>query len=161
MQYWLLKTEPDSFGIDDLERAPRKTTAWDGVRNYQARNMLRDQMQRGDQAFLYHSSCETPGIAGIVEVVKAGYPDATAFDAKHHHHDPDSDPKNPRWYLVDVKLVRRLPRVITLDELRAHAKPRTFRDGAAASGQSFIGDADHSRRIGSSSLRWSDTSQTE
>lgn len=121
MQYWLLKTEPDSFGIDDLDRAPRKTTAWDGVRNYQARNMLRDQMQRGDQAFLYHSSCETPGIAGIVEIVKAGYPDATAFDRKHHHHDPDSDPKNPRWYLVDVKLVRRLPRVISLDELRAHA----------------------------------------
>ena len=122
MQFWLLKTEPDSFGIDDLGRAPRKTTAWDGVRNYQARNMLRDQMQRGDQAFLYHSSCETPGIAGIVEVVKAGYPDPTAFDAQHHHHDPDSDPKNPRWYLVDVKLVRKLPRVITLDELRAHAK---------------------------------------
>ena len=122
MQYWLLKTEPDSFGIDDLERAPRKTSAWDGVRNYQARNMLRDQMRRGDQAFLYHSSCETPGITGIVEVVKPGYPDATAFDAKHHHHDPDSDPKNPRWYLVDVKLIRRLPRVITLVELRAHAK---------------------------------------
>jgi predicted RNA-binding protein with PUA-like domain len=122
VQYWLLKTEPDSFGIDDLERAPRKTTAWDGVRNYQARNMLRDQMRRGDQAFLYHSSCETPGITGIVEVVKPGYPDATAFDAKHHHHDPDSDPKNPRWYLVDVKLIRRLPRVITLVELRAHAK---------------------------------------
>ena len=122
MQFWLLKTEPDSFGIDDLERAPRKTTAWDGVRNYQARNMLRDQMQRGDQAFLYHSSCETPGITGIVEVVKPGYPDATAFDRKHHHHDPDSDPKSPRWYLVDVKLIRRLPRVITLGELRAHAQ---------------------------------------
>ena len=122
MHYWLLKTEPDSFGIDDLERAPRKTTAWDGVRNYQARNMLRDQMRRGDRAFLYHSSCETPGITGIVEVVKPGYPDATAFDAKHHHHDPDSDPKNPRWYVVDVKLIRRLPRVITLDELRKHAK---------------------------------------
>ncbi len=121
MQFWLLKTEPDSFGIDDLERAPRKTTSWDGVRNYQARNMLRDQIKRGDQAFLYHSSCENPGITGIVEIVKAGHPDATAFDAKHHHYDPDSDPKNPRWYLVDVKLVRRLPRVITLEELRAHA----------------------------------------
>ena len=120
MQFWLLKTEPDSFGIDDLARAPRKTTSWDGVRNYQARNMLRDQMQRGDQAFLYHSSCETPGITGIVEVVKAGYPDATAFDSKHHHHDPDSDPEAPRWYLVDVKLIRRLPRVITLGELREH-----------------------------------------
>jgi predicted RNA-binding protein with PUA-like domain len=122
VQFWLLKTEPDTFGIDDLERAPRKTTSWDGVRNYQARNMLRDQMQRGDQAFLYHSSCETPGITGIVEVVKPGYPDATAFDRRHHHHDPDSDPDNPRWYMVDVRLVRRLPRVITLDELRKHAK---------------------------------------
>jgi predicted RNA-binding protein with PUA-like domain len=122
VHYWLLKTEPDTFGIDHLERAPRKTTSWDGVRNYQARNMLRDQMQRGDQAFLYHSSCETPAITGIVEVVKAGYPDPTAFDTKHHHHDPDSDPKNPRWYQVDVKLVRRLPRVITLSALREHAK---------------------------------------
>lgn len=122
MQFWLLKTEPDSFGIDDLERAARKTTAWDGVRNYQARNMLRDQMQRGDQAFLYHSSCETPGITGIVEIVKAGYPDPTAFQPKHHHHDPDSDPNNPRWFQVDVKLLRRLPRVISLEELRAHAK---------------------------------------
>lgn len=122
MQFWLLKTEPASFGIDDLERAPRRTTSWDGVRNYQARNMLRDQMRRGDQAFLYHSSCETPGITGIVEVVKAGYPDATAFDPRHHHHDPGSDPNNPRWYLVDVKLVRRLPRVLTLGELRAHAQ---------------------------------------
>jgi predicted RNA-binding protein with PUA-like domain len=122
VQYWLMKTEPDTFGIDHLARMPRKTTSWDGVRNYQARNMLRDQMQRGDLAFLYHSSCETPGIAGIVEVVKAGHPDVTAFDAKHHHYDPDSDPKSPRWYVVDVKLVRKLPRVITLEELRAHAK---------------------------------------
>jgi predicted RNA-binding protein with PUA-like domain len=124
VQYWLLKTEPDSFGIDDLERAPRRTTSWDGVRNYQARNMLRDQMQRGDQLFLYHSSCETPGITGILQVVKTGYPDPTAFDRKHHHYDPDSDPKNPRWYQVDVKLVRRLPRVITLVELREHAQAR-------------------------------------
>jgi predicted RNA-binding protein with PUA-like domain len=122
VHYWLLKTEPDTFGIDQLDRAPRKTTSWDGVRNYQARNMLRDQMQRGDQAFLYHSSCQTPGITGIVEVVKPGHPDPTAFDAKHHHHDPDSDPKNPRWYQVDVKLVRRLPRLITLGELREHAQ---------------------------------------
>jgi predicted RNA-binding protein with PUA-like domain len=122
VQFWLLKTEPDTFSIDDLERAPRRTTCWDGVRNYQARNMLREQVRRGDQAFLYHSSCETPGITGIVEVVKPGYPDATAFDRRHHHHDPDSDPDHPRWYMVDVRLVRRLPRVITLDELREHAK---------------------------------------
>jgi predicted RNA-binding protein with PUA-like domain len=121
MQHWLLKTEPSTFGVDALERAPRQTTAWDGVRNYQARNMLRDEMTRGDRAFLYHSSCEVPGIAGIVEIVRAGYPDTTAFDRKHPHFDPESDRANPRWFMVDVKLERRLSRVITLAELRAHA----------------------------------------
>ena len=119
MHHWLLKTEPSTFSVDDLERAARRTTMWDGVRNYQARNMLRDDMKRGDQAFLYHSSCEMPGIAGIVEVVKQGYPDPTAFDRRHHHYDPDSDPAAPRWYAVDVKLVRPLRRVITLTELRS------------------------------------------
>ncbi|HTY51362.1 MAG TPA: EVE domain-containing protein [Steroidobacteraceae bacterium] len=122
MQYWLLKTEPATFSVEDLERAPRRTTGWDGVRNYQARNMLRDGMKRRDQAFLYHSSCEVPGIAGIVEVVKEGYPDPTAFDKRHHHYDPDSDPADPRWYMVDVKLVRRLSRVITLTELRSKGR---------------------------------------
>ena len=121
MNYWLLKSEPDSFGIDHLARAPRKTAAWDGVRNYQARNMLRDDMKKGDQAFFYHSSCEVPGIVGIVSVVKEGYPDATAFKRGHHHHDPDSDPKNPRWFMVDVRLERSFARVVTLDELRAYA----------------------------------------
>ncbi len=119
MNHWLLKSEPDSFGIDALARAPRKTTAWDGVRNYQARNMLRDRMNKGDQAFFYHSSCDVPGVAGIVEVVRGGYPDVTAFDPKHHHYDPDSDRDAPTWYVVDVRLVRKLERVITLDELRA------------------------------------------
>jgi predicted RNA-binding protein with PUA-like domain len=122
MNHWLLKSEPSTFGIDDLAKLPRRTSAWDGVRNYQARNMLRDSMKKGDLALFYHSSCEVPGVAGIVEVVKAGYPDATAFDSKHHHYDPDSDPEEPTWYMVDVKLVRRLPRIITLTELRAHAK---------------------------------------
>jgi len=121
MSFWLLKTEPSTFGIDDIERAARKTTSWDGVRNFQARNMLRDQMKRGDQAFLYHSSCEVPGIAGIVKVVKEGYPDPTAFDRKHHHFDPDSKREAPRWFMVDVMLVRRMSRVITLEELRRHA----------------------------------------
>jgi predicted RNA-binding protein with PUA-like domain len=122
MRHWLLKTEPSTFSIEDLGRAPRRTTSWDGVRNYQARNMLRDEMQRGDQAFLYYSSCEVPGIAGIVEVVKQGYPDPTAFDRRHEHYDPDSDAANPRWYMVDVRLVRPLARIITLPELRAHAR---------------------------------------
>jgi predicted RNA-binding protein with PUA-like domain len=121
MSFWLLKTEPSTFGIDDLERAPRKSTSWDGVRNFQARNMLRDQMRREDRAFLYHSSCEVPGIVGIVKVVKAGYPDHTAFDRGHAHFDADSKRDDPRWFTVDVRLERRLSRVIALEELRAHA----------------------------------------
>ncbi len=121
MSFWLLKTEPSTFGIDDLARAPRKTTAWDGVRNFQARNMLRDQMRRGDRAFLYHSSCEVPGIVGIVKVVKEGYPDPTAFDRDHPHFDPESKRDNPRWFMVDVMLERRLARAITLEKLRADA----------------------------------------
>jgi predicted RNA-binding protein with PUA-like domain len=121
MRYWLMKTEPTTFGVEDLERAKRHTTGWDGVRNYQARNMLRDDMKKGDQAFLYYSSTDVPGIVAIMKVVKEGYPDPTAFDRKHHHYDPDSDPANPRWFMVDVQLERRLERVITLDELRKHA----------------------------------------
>jgi predicted RNA-binding protein with PUA-like domain len=121
MSYWLLKTEPTTFGIDDLERAPRKTSCWDGVRNFQARNMLRDQMKRGDQGFLYYSSCEVPGIVGIVKVVKEGYPDHTAFDRGHPHFDAGSKRDDPRWFMVDVRLERRLSRVITLEELRAQA----------------------------------------
>jgi predicted RNA-binding protein with PUA-like domain len=121
MNHWLLKSEPDSFSIDALKAAPKQTSAWDGVRNFQARNMLRDSMKKGDQAFFYHSSCDVPGIAGIVSIVKDGYPDATAFDPKHHHYDPDSKADAPRWYVVDVKLVRKFRRIITLDELRQHA----------------------------------------
>jgi predicted RNA-binding protein with PUA-like domain len=121
MNHWLLKSEPGTFGIDDLAAQPGKTSAWDGVRNYQARNMLRDSMKKGDTAFFYHSSCEIPGIAGIVRIVKDGYPDKTAFDRKHHHYDPDSKPDDPRWYVVDVKLERKFKRIITLDELRPHA----------------------------------------
>jgi predicted RNA-binding protein with PUA-like domain len=121
MNHWLLKSEPGTFGIDDLAAQPGKTSAWDGVRNYQARNMLRDSMKKGDTAFFYHSSCEVPGIAGIVRIVKDGYPDKTAFDRKHHHYDPDSKPDDPRWYVVDVKLERKFKRIITLDELRRHA----------------------------------------
>ena len=121
MAYWLLKTEPETFGIETLAALPRRTTCWDGVRNYQARNFLRDDMERGDEAFLYHSSCAVPGIVGLLRVVRAGYPDHTAFDRRHPHYDAASTPENPRWYMVDVQLVRRLARIITLDELRAHA----------------------------------------
>ena len=121
MRHWLLKSEPTSFGIDDLARAPRRTTTWDGVRNYQARNMLRDDMRRGDQAFLYHSSCDIPGIVGIVQITREGYPDPTAFERRHPHFDPDSVRAAPRWFMVDIRLQRKFTRVITLDELRAHA----------------------------------------
>ena len=121
MRYWLMKSEPSAFSVEDLAAAPRRTTAWDGVRNYQARNMLRDELKTGDQAFLYYSSTEVPGIVAIMQIVREGYPDPTAFDRKHHHYDPGSDPQNPRWYMVDVQLKRRLSRTITLEELRAHA----------------------------------------
>jgi predicted RNA-binding protein with PUA-like domain len=124
MNYWLFKSEPDAFSIDDLAAASKQTSAWDGVRNFQARNMLRDSIKKGDEAFFYHSSCAVPGIAGIVSIAKAGYPDVTAFDAKHDHYDPDSKRDEPRWFVVDVKLKRKLSRVITLDELRAHAGKR-------------------------------------
>ena len=120
MRYWLMKTEPTTFGVEDLERAKRQTTGWDGVRNYQARNMLRDDMKKGDLAFLYYSSTDVPGIVAIMKIVKDGYPDPTAFDRKHDHYDPESDPAEPRWFMVDVQLERRLGRVITLEELRKH-----------------------------------------
>lgn len=120
MNYWLVKSEPSTFGIDDLARARNRTTGWDGVRNFQARNFMRE-MRNGDLAFFYHSSCEVPGIAGIVSIVKEAYPDRTAFDPKDDHYDPDSKTDAPRWFAVDVQLVRKLDRPITLEELRSHA----------------------------------------
>jgi predicted RNA-binding protein with PUA-like domain len=120
MNHFLMKTEPETFGLEHLAKAPGRTTGWDGVRNYQARNMLRDAMKKGDLAFLYHSSTSEPGIVAIMKIVRSGYPDPTAFDRKHHHYDADSDPQQPRWYMVDVHLVRKLRRIITLAELRAH-----------------------------------------
>jgi len=121
MNYWLMKSEPATFSIDHLAAKKRRTTGWDGVRNFQARNFLRDQMKKGDLAFFYHSSCDVPGIVGIVKIVREGYPDPTAFDASHDHYDPDSDRTAPRWYMVDVQLERKFDRVVTLDELRSHA----------------------------------------
>ncbi|MFM8585435.1 MAG: EVE domain-containing protein [Gammaproteobacteria bacterium] len=124
MNYWLMKTEPSTFSIDDLAKAPKRTTCWDGVRNYQVRNMMRDQFAVGDLAFMYHSSCEVPGIVGVIKVVRTGYPDTTAFDRKHAHYDPDSNPEEPRWYMVDVRLEQRFSRAISLDELRTHANQK-------------------------------------
>ena len=121
MRYWLMKTEPEEFGIDDLARRPRKTEPWDGVRNYQARNMMRDEMKKGDRVFIYHSNCEEPGIVGTARVVREGYPDPTAFDPEDRHYDPKSDPASPRWYLVDVKFERKLRRTIPLVELKGQA----------------------------------------
>jgi predicted RNA-binding protein with PUA-like domain len=121
MAHWLMKSEPDAFGIDDLA-ARARPEPWDGVRNYQARNMMRDQMRLGDQVFFYHSNCETPGIVGLAEVASEAYPDRTAFDPEAKYYDPKSDPDNPRWYLVDLRYVRHLRRNITLAELRQYAE---------------------------------------
>ncbi len=118
MNYWLMKSEPDTFGINDLYNKPKQTEHWDGVRNYQARNMMRDHMKLGDPVFFYHSNCAEPGIVGIMEVVKEGYPDFLAFDPHDPHFDPKSDPEHPRWMMVDVKYVRTLSRTITLKELK-------------------------------------------
>jgi predicted RNA-binding protein with PUA-like domain len=119
MAYWLMKSEPDVFGLDDLEARPGKTEHWDGVRNYQARNYLR-AMCKGDLAFFYHSNCAEPGVAGIVEIVRGAYPDFTAWDPKSEYYDPKSAPDRPRWYMVDVRFRRRLPRPVTLAEIKAH-----------------------------------------
>ncbi|RMH21531.1 MAG: EVE domain-containing protein [Gammaproteobacteria bacterium] len=118
MQYWLVKSEPDAFGIDDLANMPDQTEHWDGVRNYQARNFMRDEMKCGDQVFFYHSNCKEPGIVGIVEVVREGYPDHTAFDPEGKYYDPKSDPDRPRWYMVDVKLVQRFRQTISLSSMK-------------------------------------------
>lgn len=107
--------------MDDLWNAPQRTTSWDGVRNYQARNMLRDEMQPGDLAFIYHSSTDPTGIAGIAEIIRGGYPDETAFDRKDSHYDPKSKRESPSWYVVDVRAVDKFPEVITLECLRGTA----------------------------------------
>jgi predicted RNA-binding protein with PUA-like domain len=117
-----MKSEPSTFSISDLAAKPKQTEHWDGVRNYQARNIMRDQMQLGDQVFFYHSNCDVPGIVGIAEVVQEGYPDHTAFDPQCKYFDPKSDPAKPRWIMVDIKLVETFPRTVSLAELRTHPK---------------------------------------
>ncbi len=116
-QYWLMKSEPSTFSIDDLMRSPDRTTSWDGVRNYQARNFMRT-MSVGDHILFYHSSTDPPAVVGIARVVKTAYPDQTQFDKSDKHYDPESKPTQPRWDMVDIKYVRKLPRPVTLDELR-------------------------------------------
>lgn len=116
-QYWLMKSEPTTFSIHDLQKAPGRTTSWDGVRNYQARNYMR-AMRVGDQVLFHHSNADPPALAGIAEVVRAAYPDSTAFDVKDRHYDPKSRRDNPTWDMVDIRLVRIFPRPIPLDRLR-------------------------------------------
>ncbi|MCP9455619.1 MAG: EVE domain-containing protein [Nitrospira sp.] len=124
LRYWLMKSEPTTFSIDDLCNAPRQTTCWEGVRNYQARNYMRD-MAIGDLVLFYHSNADPPAIVGIAEVVKTAYPDPTQFDKKNKYYDPASHPSNPRWEMVDIKFVRKLSRPLSLPELR---KERTLKN---------------------------------
>ena len=115
-QYWLVKTEPDVYSIDDLKRD--RVTGWDGVRNYQARNFMRDDMKRGDQVLIYHSNATPPGVVGVGEIAKESYPDPTAFDPNDPHFDPKSDPAKPRWMQVDIRFRKKFKRLIPLQELR-------------------------------------------
>ena len=121
MRYWLMKSEPDEFSIDDLARAPRQGAAWFGVRNYQARNFMRDQMQIGDRVLFYHSSCAEPGIAGLAEICAGAGPDETQFDRNSKYYDAKATRENPRWVHVDVKLVKKT-RLVPLSELRTYPK---------------------------------------
>jgi predicted RNA-binding protein with PUA-like domain len=118
MNWWLFKSEPDVFSIDDLANSTDKTTCWDGVRNYQARNFLRDSMKIGDKVLFYHSNCDPMGVAGVCEIVKEGYPDSSAFDPDSHYFDDSSKADNPVWIMVDIKLVEKFPRLVTLQEIK-------------------------------------------
>jgi len=120
-KFWLLKTEPESFSIQDLAKSPKQTTCWDGVRNYQARNFMRDEMRVGDRVLLYHSSSETPAIVGLAGVVREDYPDHTAWDPKDSHYDPGSTKEDPRWVMVDIKLERIFREPLPLAKLRGIA----------------------------------------
>ena len=121
MRYWLMKSEPSDAGIDDVLAMPRQTVAWYGVRNYQARNFMRDQMRLGDKVFFYHSNCAEPGIVGLAEVAQLAYPDQTQFDAKSKYYDAKATPENPRWVNVDVRVTKKT-RLVGLAELRAHSE---------------------------------------
>ena len=126
MRYWLMKSEPDEFSIDDLAAAKNRTTPWFGVRNYQARNFMRDQMSIGDGVLFYHSSCPEPGVAGIAAVSSSAYPDETQFDKKSKYFDPKATREQPRWFNVEVKLVRKT-RLLSLAELRSHPELAAMR----------------------------------
>lgn len=118
-KYWLFKSEPDCYSIDDLAKLPDKTDHWDGVRNYQARNMLRDEIKKGDEVFFYYSKTKPMGIAGVCTIVKGGYPDHTALDPNEQHFDPKASKDNPIWYMVDVKLKKKFKELVTLQEIKS------------------------------------------
>ena len=121
MKYWLMKTEPTTYSIEDLEKESNQTTCWEGVRNYQARNLLRDDIQEGDWVLFYHSACKEPAVVGTAVVSRPGYPDSHAFDKRSKYYDAKSDPDNPRWYMVDVKLEQKFDAPVTLASLREKA----------------------------------------
>ena len=133
MAYWLFKTEPDVFGIDDLRKRPDQTEPWDGVRNYQARNFLRDEVKAGDKVFIYHSSCKKVGIAGVAVVVKAGYPDTAQFNPDSNYFDPKATPEKPRWYRVDVQFEEAFDQVLALKDIKA--MPQITETGVVKKGQ--------------------------
>jgi predicted RNA-binding protein with PUA-like domain len=122
MRHWLVKSEPDVFSVDDLAACPGQTRWWKHVRNYQARNFMRDDMRVGDKVFFYHSNTEVPGIVGVAEVAREAYPDPDAFDPAAKYFDPKSDPENPRWFLVDIRLLEKLDDVIALKTIKAHTE---------------------------------------
>ena len=126
MRYWLMKSEPSDVSVHDLATMPRKTVAWYGVRNYQARNFMRDEMTVGDQAFFYHSSCAAPGIVGLARISRLAHPDVTQFDRKSKYFDPKASLEKPRWFNVDMTLIRKT-RLINLQELRAHSELSSMR----------------------------------
>lgn len=118
MKYWLVKTEPESYSIDDLAAEKTKRTCWDGVRNYQARNFMRDEMQVGDRVLFYHSNAKPPAVVGVAKVVREAYPDPTAWDENDSHYDPKSSPENPRWVMVDLEFERKFAEPLSLESLR-------------------------------------------
>jgi len=127
MKYWLMKSEPTVFSIDDLAKSPKQTTYWDGVRNYQARNFMRDEMKIGDQVLFYHSNTKPAGAVGICEVVKEGYPDFSAFDPEDKHYDPKSSSEKPTWIMVDIKLKKKFKNIVTLTEMKENKKLQNMR----------------------------------
>ena len=127
MKYWLMKSEPTVFSIDDLAKSPKKTTYWDGVRNYQARNFMRDEMKIGDQVLFYHSNAKPAGVVGVCEVVKEGYPDFSAFDPEDKHYDPKSSSEKPTWIMVDIKLKKKFKSTVTLTEIKENKKFQNMR----------------------------------